>query len=126
MTSPHEYVELIIMALDSGGFHATNFTATLFAYLLMTYLIGAKLTRVQVWAISAIYSIYLVMPGLATYQSSHLAVKLRSAFSEDHPGEFLGLYDPIAGGETILHIPLIFGLAWITSLGFMIHSRRNK
>ena len=114
------------MALDSGGLHATNFTATLFAYLLMTYLIGAKLTRVQAWTISAIYSIYLVMPGLATYQSSRLALKLTSAFSEDHPGEFLRLYDPIGRAETILLIPLIFGLAWIISLGFMIHSRRNK
>ncbi len=48
----YEYLDLIVTSRDSVGYHAMNYIGVMFAYVVAAYLVGAKLSRFQAFAIT--------------------------------------------------------------------------
>ena len=59
--SSAEYLELIFMGHEGSGFHMINFVASISAYVLVAYFVGAKFTKLQASLFSIIYSVYLTL-----------------------------------------------------------------
>ncbi len=121
---PAEFIELIVTTRDALGGHVSNFTAALFAFLVMAYFVGGKLTLVQVWAISAIYSAYVFLPANAALQEIEMLGALMSQFRGQFPTE-AAVYIP--SGESY---PIVFGTialaSWALSIAFLIQCRLGR
>jgi len=121
---PAEFIELIVTTRDAIGGHVSNFTAALFAFLVMVYFVGEKLTVVQVWAISAIYSAYVFLPANAALQEIAMLGALLSQFRGEFPAE-AAVY--ISHAESY---PIVFGAialaSWALSIAFLIQCRLGR
>ncbi len=121
---PAEFIELIVTTREGIGGHVSNFVVVLFAYLVMTYFVAEKLSRFQVWGLSAIYSVYEFLPANAALQDIQTHGALVSQFYEQHPAE-AAIY--IVQGQSY---PIVFGLvalaSWGLSIAFMVQRRRGK
>jgi hypothetical protein len=126
--SPAEYFELINMAGDSAATHAMNAVTIYFAYLAATYFTGNKLTPFQAVALTAIYSIFLTVPVLTCLSSIKLMGVHIQQFRAAHP-ELLPIYaSGPAGGlrSYVLYIiPIVWLVAWVLSILFMVSKRRQ-
>lgn len=56
--NPAEYMELLQLIGDSIGFHAMNAVAILFAYITAIYVVGPKLSRLQLSLVTILYSFF--------------------------------------------------------------------
>jgi len=101
-------------------------TSVLFAYIVSAYLVGNKLSKFQVFAISSLYSIYFTFPVLATFGEQRRIQSLGERFNEDHPAEFLHYYAEGSAVEYLMYGGLIISfIAWALSLYFMYDCRRK-
>lgn len=85
----------------------------IFAYLVVAFLVGKQLTKLQLFSISIIYSVFLLILIVIVYQTIgelYTRVGVRQGFE---------------GVNFWLHIlvPLLFLGSWLLSLIFMNHSR---
>lgn len=119
-----DYVELIIMAGDSLGSHVMNYIYILFAYLVMAYFVGDRLTRLQVWIVSILYTAVLVLPANAAFQRLSTMNALTADFFKDFPDQAGGLINQT---PTLPIVSSIFlASSWIVSIVFMISVRRKE
>ena len=126
MNGPAEYLELIIAASASTGQFAVAATSVLFAYVAAAYLVGHKLSRFQVVAISVLYSIYFTFPVLATLGELRRIQNLVSRFQQEFPAEFQHYYSEGSAQEYLMYGGLIISfLAWALSIYFMYDRRRK-
>ncbi len=118
---PAEFIELIIAARGGIGGHVSNFVTALFAYLLMTYFVADKLSRLQLWGISLIYSVYAYLPANAAFQDINMHASLLAQFAAVHPAE-AGIYIQYGRSYPIGWAMIAF-LSWGLSISFMIQQR---
>ena len=126
MNSPAEYLELISIASANTGQFAIATTSVLFAYVATAYLVGDKLSKFQVVAISCLYSIYFTFPVLATLGEQLRIQALGRRFKEEFPIEYQHYYSEGSALEYLMYGGLVISfIAWALSIYFMYDSRRK-
>ncbi len=101
-------IEAVYAIRQAGAADATAFFTTLSAYLAVSYLVGDKLSRFQLWTISILYTVYLYFPIVAT----QTAVNDLARFGAAPPGsEFLWA---------------VLIVMWLVSIVFMVQKRRDS
>jgi hypothetical protein len=116
----YEYIDAMATLRDSVGFHAMNYIAILFAYLVAGYFAGQALSRFQAIAVTTLYIILCPMPGIAAYDAaleySQLALEFQGKFRPDEQLHFWIQY--FYGGWLV-----VFPATLILSIVFMVQSR---
>jgi hypothetical protein len=131
--SPAEYFELINIADYSASSHAMNAVTIYCAYLVATYLVGSKLTFFQAVALTAIYSAFFTLPTLASLNSIKLVMVHIQQFQAAHPDLYqvyssdrLGIFKGHFFYSYVLYtISIVWVVAWILSILFMVSKRRD-
>ncbi len=120
--SNYEITELIIGYVNVEiGLMALIMTA-LFSYLAAAFFVGTKLTTFQVRSISTIYSgFYLIL--VATIVG---VWEFTSAAREASGYYKLGTARGIADAAWLILLVFLFLSAWLVSLYFMLHSRKQE
>ena len=121
---PADFIELTIAARDGIGGHVGNFVTALFAYLLMTYFVADNLSRVQIWGISLIYSVYAFLPANAAFQDITVHASLMEQFAVQHPAE-AAIYIQYGDSHPIGWAVIAF-ISWASSIAFMIQRRTRS
>lgn len=119
-------IELIQNGFSHAGDHAMNGTTLFFAFLTMSYFVGEQLTRFQAWAVSALYTVFLLLPSFALIREMGIALKLISEFHASFPDK-APLYFPIDPQSNYFMLPIgtLLFISWATSIGLLIHVRTN-
>ena len=122
-----DYIELIIMARNSAGSNATAFITVFFAYLVMSYIAGAALHKIQAWGVSIVYSLFAAQPIYGTFLDVGLNFALQAEFYENFPDAATIYYGgaPIGQG-LIVFVPLVLCIAWFASILHMAYIRKNR
>ena len=121
--SEYEYLDIITSMRDSVGFHAMNYIAILFAYLIASYFAGHMLSRFQAGAVTVFYLILCPLPGIAAWEAlkefSTLVLEYQTKFKSDEPVPLFVQYGPDLW---------IFAFVGTLSLSiiFMIQARASK
>ena len=122
---PAEYLELIEIAIDAAGVHAMNVVTVLISYLVAGYLVGSKLTRLQIGLLTVVYSIFYVFPTVGAVGTLRRAMTYVEGFIEEYPALALSYVDPpFDGFHYILLSVFIFG--WAVSVIFVISIYRQS
>ena len=121
--SEYEIIDVISSLRLEGAEHVMNFVTVMFSYVVAAYVVGAKLSRFQALFVTALYSFFVPGPILAMYETMVTARDIHVLYGDAVPvntsaiGWLTGI--PIA-------VPLSLLLAWISSLLFMLHMRRQS
>ncbi|MEN8445696.1 MAG: hypothetical protein ABG776_11865 [Cyanobacteria bacterium J06555_13] len=130
--SPAEHIELINQSFELTANGTMNYIAVLFAYLGTAFSVGSRLTKFQVWSLTALYTVFLSFPGTAAVTNNLKVIALRKWFAEEYPDESarISVESARISGELSLEAVYLFGailiIAWMLSLLFMFYSRRNE
>ena len=119
--NPSEYIELILLARESGSESAMNFVTLVFAYLVMVYFVGASLPKLQIWLVSLLYSFFVAFPVFGAVQDFRTLNALVSDFYARHPTEANKFVT-----TTLAPWQLFVGVAivsWLLSIGFVVYMR---
>ncbi|MCZ6894708.1 MAG: hypothetical protein O7H40_11770 [Gammaproteobacteria bacterium] len=65
--SDYELIEMLNAYLNASGDHFMNFISVLFAFLVVIYLVGDKLSKPMLGIIVGLYSIFSILPFGAVY-----------------------------------------------------------
>ncbi len=121
-----EFIELIIQAQVSGGSGAMNFITVLFAYLIATYFAASRLSRIQVWGITIVYSAFMAMSLVGISVSVNLTMNLIAQFAQAYP-DTASIYYPTTDAPNFRYIvPAFFSLALLGSILNMWYMRRKS
>ena len=116
----YEYIDAMATLRDSAGFHAMNYVAILFGYLVAGYFAGHVLSRFQAIAVTTLYIILCPMPGIAAYEATleyaQLALEFQDKFRPDEQIHFWVQYFHAAW-------LVVFPATLILSIVFMIQSK---
>jgi hypothetical protein len=125
--SEAEFIELIQSGLRDVALHMMNYASILFAFLVMAYFVGSKLSRFQVWSIVILYSTFIVLPGLGAVRAFSLTTDLVASLRNEFP-ELAARYYSWFEASGILSVLIAFVLiaAWALSLAFLQNSRVNQ
>ena len=115
LMSAHEQIDLYYSVLGHVLEISAALITVLFAFATVAHFAGSKLTTLQVWMLSLIYS-FAIFVGTASVYSDMQFASLIMEFS-------LGIKSPQYFGFAAV---LFFLLSWILSISFMIESRRNR
>jgi hypothetical protein len=110
--SEFELAELILMTISTGIEQLNQFLTVLFAYFLVAYLVGKKLSSFQLFAITFVYSVFSF---IAVFAFAGLQLSLLQMLEFRDGVSLLPWFAP----------PLTCFAAWMLSIIFMIHSRRR-
>jgi hypothetical protein len=108
---------------DSASLHFMNFVSGLFAFILASHFVGARLSRLNLGILIGIFSAFSLITGFATVARLRMVQHLleqASAVPEPTlplPGLLIGPYAPI-GISTLIVIAYVGGIA------FLIETRR--
>ncbi len=120
----YEVLDLSLAYQEAGAMHFMNIVTIFSAYLICAYLVGDKLTRLQITVINSAYSIFVVGTSMYAYFNQylyweyvHLALELgsRRHFGEAEPPP----------PEIALVTVAIIGVAYVGSLLFMYQRRTH-
>ena len=117
-----EYINAIVMLGEDASSHSMNFIYVLFAYSLVAYLAGPKLSTLQAWLISLVYTSFVFAPITANLRAVQNAISLSSEFTTLFPESAMAYTagEPRATVLLIVHL-----LAWSLSILFMFQWRRQ-
>jgi hypothetical protein len=118
-----ELISLIIMQGEEAAYHSMNYIALLFAYCLVAFFAAEKLTRVQVWMVTLVYSSVLFAPITANLRAVNNLRNLSVEFSQLFPNSFME-YSVWAVRTPVLLI--VYLSAWLLSIVFMMQWRRQQ
>ncbi len=119
----YEYLDVMNSMRDSGGFHAMNYIAILFAYLIAGYFAGHLLSRFQVIALSAFYLILCPMPGIAAFEVIlDYGALVTEYYNQFKPGDRLPLFARYGANLWLF----VFLGTLALSIYFMFQARRSK
>lgn len=111
-----EYQELLIGTSSLVTELVSVFISVLVAYLVCAYLVGNKLTRFQLIAVSFTYSMFSFLLILLVYGNLMRMAGIKASFFELETTPGVGI--PLMG-------PIILLLSWLISIIFMIQVRRS-
>ena len=107
-----------------------NAVTIVFAYVAAAYFAASKLSRWQIISITFVYTIFLVLPASSALSSASQRLSLMQNFVVDYPdvAERFGYSAIPEGAESTfrLLLSLIFVLAWLVSVFFMLRMRGER
>ena len=105
--------------------HFMNFVTILFAYLVCAYLIGDRLSRLQLWVVNVLYTVFSFQTGLFSYVGWNRFFAFTARLVEQFPQPQVtpGVAVPSAEVAFFLSIPLTLG-AYFAGILFMMNKRR--
>ena len=112
----YEYQELLIATASLVTDLVAVFISVLVAYLACAYLVGNKLTKFQLIAVSFTYSMFSLLIITLVYGNLMRIAAIKVSFFELETTPSVGI--PLVG-------PLILLLSWLISIIFMIQVRRS-
>ncbi len=125
--SPAEYMELLQLAEDSASLNAMNAVAVVFAYVTAAYLVGAKLSRIQAFSLTVVYTLFYLFPVNVVVNSLGRTYRIGLDFIEKYPDTSSDLMNANARSEDfyLYAITVVFSLSWLLSIVFMLNTRRK-
>ena len=118
-----DYIELLLLARQAGAGSAMNFVALVFAYLVMVYFVGTRLTVLQICLVSAVYTLFLVFPMNGAIQDFRTTNALAAEFHANFPDEATKY---IAETPTMWQFFVGAAIAaWLISIVFAVDTRRS-
>jgi uncharacterized membrane protein YhdT len=128
--SAADYLQLLQAGNGLIANHMMNAVTIVFAYVAAAYFAASKLSRWQIISITFVYTIFLVLPASSALSSASQRLSLMQNFVVDYPdvAERFG-YSAIPEGATStfrLLLSLIFVLAWLVSVFFMLRMRGER
>ena len=122
--NPSDYIELILIARQSGAVSGMNFVALVFAFFIMAYFAGANLSTLQSWLVSVVYTVFLAFPINGAVQDFRTTNALATEFHNEFPVEAAKF---IAEIPTFWPAFLVVAFAsWLLSIGFLVIARRKQ
>lgn len=119
----YEIIDTIVSIRADIAGHSMNFVSVLFAYIVAAYLVGSKLSPIQVSMITILYVLWTPAPILAAYDG---AVALQDLYF-DHR-EVLSI--EMGASPLMAIVPIAvsagMGLAWLVSIVFMFQVRASS
>ncbi len=114
--SPEHFqaLEAIYTVRNVAAQDGINAFTLISAYLVVAYLVGPKLSKFQVWAISIIYTAFLLGPIAGFYVAVLDLKAVNHGGGNLHSVEFPWI------------VPLIMLFGWALSIAFMIDARKKK
>ncbi len=104
--------------------HFMNFVTILFAYLICAYLVGDRLTRLQLWVVNVLYTVFTAQAGLFSYVGWNRFFVFTGRLVEQFPQpQMAGLGVPSADTALIAVVPLTL-FAYFAGILFMMNKRR--
>ncbi len=122
--SPAEYIELIQSTRADVASFVMNFMTLLFAFLTMAYLVGKKLSALQIVVVSILYlflSYYLLSSIYITYDVMY---SLMAEFIESYPE--IGNRHYGGRGKGRDQISIMLAVCWVLSVVFLINVKTSK
>jgi hypothetical protein len=120
--SEYEYIDAMSTFRDSAGFHAMNYIAVLFAYLVAGFFAANILSRFQVIAATVLYLILCPAPGIATYEAAVEHSRLAAQYyAKYRPDEHIPLWDVYLADAWLFAFPATL----LLSIIFMVQSSRS-
>ena len=120
--SPAEYFEILNQLRDGLNLEGSVFITLLFAYVVVTYLVGEKLSTFQVWALSTVYTVFLLLPFGGMISRVIGFQTLANKFHQEYPEYAISFI-----AHSFPHFHYIVGgvlvSTWLLSIYFMIHVR---
>jgi hypothetical protein len=117
-----EFISLFTTMGQEAAYHSMNFIALVFAYSLVAFFAGEKLTGVQVWMVTLVYSSFLFAPISANLKTVNNLHNLSAEFAQLYPDSVLE-YGLWAVRAPILLV--VYLSAWLLSVVFMLQWRRQ-
>jgi len=120
-----ELIEAASFANTAIRDSAMNVVTVFFAYVVCSYLAGARLTRTAAYSVSIIYSLFLLGPFFGVALNSVIVVTIQENYNSSYPNGVY--YTQTVDAIVVLLIaltPLL--VAWISSLIYMhMHIRKQ-
>jgi hypothetical protein len=117
-----EYINAIIMLDELAAYHSMNFIALLFSYVVVAYFAGPRISRVQVWLVSLVYTSILFAPVTANLRAVQNLADLGHEFSTRFPDS--AMQHALGEGRVYVLFAVYFA-AWLLSILFMYQWRRK-
>jgi Na+/melibiose symporter-like transporter len=118
-----DYIELLLLARQAGAGSAMNFVGLVFAYFVMVYFVGTRLTTFQIWIVSAVYTVFLTFPMNGAIQDFRTTNALAADFHANFPVEASNF---IAETPTLWQFFVVAAIAaWLLSIAFAVNTRRS-
>jgi len=126
--SPAEYLELMQLAEDSAGLHSMNALAVLFAYVTGIYIVGSKLEKAQIVALTCVYTAFYFFTAQTVVRNVSRAYRFIRDFVDKYPDEATALLNIDGNAEEpmVYVVSLILFLSWVLSIVFMRETRRKN
>lgn len=121
--STSDYIELLLLARQAGAGSAMNFVALVFAYFVMVYFVGTRLTKFQILLVTTVYTIFLIFPMNGAIQDFRTTNALAAEFHANFPAEATKF---IAETPTMWQFFVVAAIAaWILSIAFAVNTRKS-
>jgi hypothetical protein len=117
-----EYIEGIMMLEELAAYHSMNFIALLFSYVVVAYFAGPRISSVQIWLVSLVYSSILFAPVTANLRALENLQRLGEEFSAQFPDSAV---QHALGEERVYVLFAVYFAAWLLSILFMYQWRRQ-
>jgi hypothetical protein len=118
-----DYIDLIVSCRQAGAESAMNFVGLVFAYFVMAYFVGTRLTRLQIWLASIVYTVFLVFPVYGAIQNFITTNALALEFHSEFP---LQASKFVSQTPTIWQLFVVMAVAsWLISVGFMVTTSKG-
>ena len=119
--SEYELLELTSVYRSETGFHILNFIYVMFGYVAVAYVVGERLSRFQVYAITALYTMFIPLPVIAGLEACETIISMYEEHWDTYPATTFKFIVPYSFE---LIIATVF-LSWAISITFMYQVRRN-
>jgi len=123
-----EYAELFVMNQELVSMHAMNLSAMVFAYLVAAQFAGAKISKVQVYLLTLVYSAFLMGPFFQYLSAFNARYRIRIEIEKLSP-EIAGAVAPNAfpfsQDVAVIIACTIFITGWAASIVYMFQIRKK-
>ena len=117
--SEYESLQLILELETRAGEQGDYFVTALFAFIVVIYLFGQKMTRSMVLIVSAIYSAYSFLNIVAIWAALERIVEVQEKWP-------VGLADGQTPEAATYFVPVFWLSVWATSMLFMVLVLKQK
>ncbi len=127
--SESELIELLILSQSETAQSVMNLTAIVFAYVLVAYFVGEKLSKAWSIGVSVCYSLFIIPIFMGCMTGVGLTISLASTYVPKYPNGAV-VDDYITYSESpylvliVVLLPIVVG--WLGSLLYMHLSVRGR
>ena len=115
-----EFYELSSVLRSETGSHAMNFFTIWSGYMIAVYLVGEKLSRAFSILISILYTLFIIPPAAALFNSLNILYILSVDFVDQYPNtEIVSV-----GTNPLASLGISLFLSWFVSLLFLLQRRK--